>query len=1034
VPQNFRSLYRFATVLALLGAGTVFVFGQVLLKPQGDTAQILAVKGLTARTVIENGFATTQLNFTFLNTVNQPIEAEFIYAAPDGAVVTDFAYWFGDEKVVARVAEKERAAAIYKHITTRMRDPALIELVGKKTFRAKIFPVMPNADLKVEIKLVQALQKRDGHYTFVLPIKLAENQQYENLDAQVDVLDDGVTVALLDNIGLSRERIESGTRLKLHGQKYRATKDLRVSIRREADPLEVFSYSARSGGSAGFFVLALTPGKDVRNARIRFTGARVSEVLPRKLRNLKANQTVLIVGRYSGAGEATLRLSGDKYDEKFGVSLAGRTVANNLATKLWAWEQIQALQTSQKNRRKVIALSERFTMPSKFTSWIAIPAAERERYRHEKAMAEAQVAAQRMADLTIAGKQNSREYKDFDEQLRRAAKVLGMDPSNLKSQALRQHLSEQASEVADSMVPFIVRGDTGSEAYKRLSRRLASTAKKVNMDEQSLLSSRLYAHGVKAAQVIALHEIVGGPSSAEARDSEVLLKRLSLWLDQADLVAQARSRALHQQFGEQAAEIAKGVDRSNEMKNLESYAEKHGLNAEYLRKSAFSDYASEVAEDLVPLEESGGDEKRRAELAARLSDLERLGGLPVGTAMERAREGYWYDQINTSTEKIVRMLREEAPDSKDVAEQLETLKTLKAKFPEAQAYGYWPYEVAEKFWIGVDEGAYRGVSQEQLHQVLLGLCESPEELRNALAYSKGGLRDRYYSYRLEEHRTMRSETKLAEAKARYEQALAVHPDLANHIVAKQGRIGEQVRNTLADEYRKTKPDPQTISKTEKDFKTTLGGSKPSDYIDAWLETIRVEITLDKLQDQNSADPEIVKQIAELEAQRKQLHARMGDPLATAAFPQSARKVHAVMPDGTFKPMFWNPSTKLWQLRFDVPGYATEGEYVILTYGTLPGGKVVSGEFKYVVDVTPPKAEGSAVHVDGKLRIEVAGDADIARVVVVTPWGERITLRRLPGTNKFFALIDAQAVDGVVKVYVTDKAHNRSELEVRITRP
>ena len=73
------------------------------------------------------------------------VEVEEIMTSTDGyAKATSEAY-------------NARAAEIYSHITSRNRDPALIEMVGKNTFRARIFPVEPNADLKVEIKIVQTL-------------------------------------------------------------------------------------------------------------------------------------------------------------------------------------------------------------------------------------------------------------------------------------------------------------------------------------------------------------------------------------------------------------------------------------------------------------------------------------------------------------------------------------------------------------------------------------------------------------------------------------------------------------------------------------------------------------------------------------------------------------------------------------------------------------------------------------------------------------------------------------------------------------
>ena len=134
---------RFAVLSFLLPSLHISLFlaagparAQVLLKPRGGNAAPLRAKSVTADIRIRGRFAATDLDLTFQNTLTQRVEADFVYALPAHAVVTYFAYYYGDERVVARVAEKERAARIYRYITSRMRDPALIELIGKNTFRA----------------------------------------------------------------------------------------------------------------------------------------------------------------------------------------------------------------------------------------------------------------------------------------------------------------------------------------------------------------------------------------------------------------------------------------------------------------------------------------------------------------------------------------------------------------------------------------------------------------------------------------------------------------------------------------------------------------------------------------------------------------------------------------------------------------------------------------------------------------------------------------------------------------------------------
>src|SRR5437016_6149437 len=108
------------TTLLLLALLVVQVCAgaQVLIKPKGQNAASLSLKTMAADAVIDRQVATTTLNLIFHNDIAARIEAEFLYTVTPGTIVSHFAYWYGDEKVVARIVEKERAAAIYEHITT----------------------------------------------------------------------------------------------------------------------------------------------------------------------------------------------------------------------------------------------------------------------------------------------------------------------------------------------------------------------------------------------------------------------------------------------------------------------------------------------------------------------------------------------------------------------------------------------------------------------------------------------------------------------------------------------------------------------------------------------------------------------------------------------------------------------------------------------------------------------------------------------------------------------------------------------------
>lgn len=516
-----RAMLSAARLLLIVGAVATTMrlapaSARVLLKPRGENAAPLRTKALKADVEIKNGFATTTLTMTFQNEVAQRIEADFIYTVAPDAVVTHFAYWFGDEKVVARVVEKERAAAIYKHITTRMRDPALVEMIGKNTFRARIFPVMPNADLKVEMRWVQTLKTSRNAATYELPLRAEEAGKgtLDNLDVTVRVAPDAALRGVASNYNLPIEKsADGGWRLSLAQSNYRAPKDLRVSLARRPANLQAALYAARSGGADGFFALALTPDRTLTKITLKIDGIQTYGLAPAPARAVKAHQALVVCGRYKGSGLGRIEMTGAPANAagaprvrltqsvRFGTARED----NNLATKLWAAGRIAHLSAPQsrtrqskraanaqaeRNRRAIVALSTRFTLPSRFTSWLAVPREELERYKREMLQADMEIAGRALADEVAragAGSKRARLLRARVKELNRRSGNSGFE--YIVEQALRDKMSRVANELVAAQHGPRRATERVSDLRRQLTRLARAT--KVSATEQIHFAERL---------------------------------------------------------------------------------------------------------------------------------------------------------------------------------------------------------------------------------------------------------------------------------------------------------------------------------------------------------------------------------------------------------------------------------------------------------------------------------------------------------------------------------------------------------------
>ena len=412
-----------------------------LLKPTSGVTQALAPKSLFVDATLRGNFAQTTLTTIYANPNQTRIEADFLYSAPAGATVTGFAYWYGAEKVTARVVEKKRAAKIYGYITSRMRDPALIEMVGRNTFRARIFPVEARADLKIEIKLAQTLPNTRGGALWTYPLRdETRNAPLPKLSVRLRS-----STKATSNIGAFKNGV-----LKLERSNFSARDDARALVSQPAAPLRASLVAARDGGNDGFFALSLAPNAPMVRPKFAISGVSTYNVSVPTIARLAAHRSFVVTGRYRGSGRATVSLGGQTVNLDFPASVE----KGNVASHLWAAQRIESLSTKESNRVAVMALSKRFGVPSKWTSWLAIPEEERRTFKKQMLASDRESAARAYAQAIARGDQKGAQIqKKMVADV--TAELLKIDrdySSNEELQPLANYLNDELRRVKRAVV------------------------------------------------------------------------------------------------------------------------------------------------------------------------------------------------------------------------------------------------------------------------------------------------------------------------------------------------------------------------------------------------------------------------------------------------------------------------------------------------------------------------------------------------------------------------------------------------------
>ncbi len=119
---------------------------------------------------IHDQVATTYVDQVFVNEGRREMEATYLFPLPAGAVVNKFTLYADGKEIEARLLDKDEARRIYENIVRRRRDPALLTYAGNGAYEARLFPIPPGGERRVELRYSEILQFDNGLITYLYPL------------------------------------------------------------------------------------------------------------------------------------------------------------------------------------------------------------------------------------------------------------------------------------------------------------------------------------------------------------------------------------------------------------------------------------------------------------------------------------------------------------------------------------------------------------------------------------------------------------------------------------------------------------------------------------------------------------------------------------------------------------------------------------------------------------------------------------------------------------------------------------------------
>ena len=111
----------------------------------------------------------THVHHVFHNSTDELLEGTFRFPLPDDASIVGLAMDVDGELMEGELVEKRKAREIYQSIVDAMRDPAILEWEAGQTFKLRVFPIPPQGDKHVVLRLLAPLEGRGESRRYVFP-------------------------------------------------------------------------------------------------------------------------------------------------------------------------------------------------------------------------------------------------------------------------------------------------------------------------------------------------------------------------------------------------------------------------------------------------------------------------------------------------------------------------------------------------------------------------------------------------------------------------------------------------------------------------------------------------------------------------------------------------------------------------------------------------------------------------------------------------------------------------------------------------
>ncbi|HMJ14956.1 MAG TPA: VIT domain-containing protein, partial [Polyangiaceae bacterium] len=246
---------------ASLAAGSGAIFGVDDGATPGTPARRLTVSRQAVRAVVRDGLSETEVDQTFFNPGENPVEGWYWFTVPERASISGFAVETDGVLVDGEFIESREAKAQYQNAKASGHSPAILEWVDNRSYRARIFPVPAGGQRRVVLRYIELRPRAGDKIEYIYPFGGGDSVRIGELSLSVDLGEAGTKMKIAT---LADARIEqNGKLVTMRRSGYTPRAPFQVeAVLDEKRPVLSLSRFATEGEGADYVMARYTPDFD----------------------------------------------------------------------------------------------------------------------------------------------------------------------------------------------------------------------------------------------------------------------------------------------------------------------------------------------------------------------------------------------------------------------------------------------------------------------------------------------------------------------------------------------------------------------------------------------------------------------------------------------------------------------------------------------------------------------------------------------------------------------------------------------------